>query len=355
LVVLAAVSWPLLGVLEFIFGKSFLSGFLPNPTELTSAPPSFSLPASPGRPVEATQDTRGPDPPTDEVEQFVKRVSERQLSEVSPLATALSAVPNPTERNRCKAIFLWIATNIRYDGSALQQTNPAEVMANRTAVCAGYAELFSELSRALNVECEIVTGQAKSNANDTEEHAWNAVRIDGAWLLVDTTWAAGYYESGPETFVNSLPYFLAPPEEFIYTHFPTHSQLQFLPGKEWTKTDFHTAPWVAPEFFKSGLSFGSHPKGAISEESPLRLWFGLSNSNSGVRLSAEFRASGKSVTGGAPEDILLQNGKTPGKHSWDMEIRVPDSLPSNTFLFIFASESRLNQGLFRPVASYRIF
>jgi hypothetical protein len=271
---------------------------------------------------------------------------------VAQLSTALSAVPNPNESNRCKAIFLWIATNIRYDGSATQQTDPSEVLTSRTAVCAGYAELFSELCVALDIECEIVTGLAKSSDIEAGNHAWNAVRIGDTWHLTDVTWAANYHASGSG---RPLPYFLNPPEEFIYTHFPTHSKLQFLPGKEWTRAEFDNAAWVNPDFFERGLSFGSHSLGVIPKQSPLRMWFGLSGGKSGVRLSAELRVSGAAIPGGTSAEILIQNGKVPGDQRWEMELRIPEKLPPNTQLFIFASADRLNQGMLSPVASYKIF
>jgi transglutaminase/protease-like cytokinesis protein 3 len=60
-------------------------------------------------------------------------------------------------------------------------------------------------------------------------HAWNAVRIEGQWRLLDSTWGAGYLSPAGE-FVRAFNahYFLTPPELFIYDHLPEDPQWQLL-------------------------------------------------------------------------------------------------------------------------------
>lgn len=56
-----------------------------------------------------------------------------------------------------------------------------------TAVCNGYAQAFTAMAEAAGLEAVMVTGS--DSAGDTGgNHAWNKVRIDGRWLLVDVTW-----------------------------------------------------------------------------------------------------------------------------------------------------------------------
>lgn len=51
------------------------------------------------------------------------------------------------------------------------------------AVCEGYARSFQLLLNGLGIECVGITG-----ASEGQLHLWNAVRINGSWCGVDTTW-----------------------------------------------------------------------------------------------------------------------------------------------------------------------
>ena len=66
-------------------------------------------------------------------------------------------------------------------------------------VCESYAKAFLYLCNLNGVECLIVDGKAKEN---NEDHAWNYIRIDDEWYLVDVTFddsgnvADAYYNFG---------------------------------------------------------------------------------------------------------------------------------------------------------------
>ncbi len=55
-----------------------------------------------------------------------------------------------------------------------------------TSVCAGYADAFLTMCKACGIECNKISGPTKLDG--TGSHAWNMVKIDGDWYLVDTTW-----------------------------------------------------------------------------------------------------------------------------------------------------------------------
>mgnify|MGYP006299736615 CR=1 len=64
-------------------------------------------------------------------------------------------------------------------------------------------------------------GSSAGGAGGEENHAWNAVRIEGAWYLVDVTWDSGSLSSSG----NFIPeydtsYLFISPRPLIYTHFP---------------------------------------------------------------------------------------------------------------------------------------
>ena len=53
--------------------------------------------------------------------------------------------------------------------------------ANRSCVCQGFAHAFKLLMDKLGVDCRVISSL---------EHDWNAVKIDGSWFVLDTTWDA---------------------------------------------------------------------------------------------------------------------------------------------------------------------
>ena len=54
------------------------------------------------------------------------------------------------------------------------------------SVCAGYAYAFNMLCSACGLESSIVSGPTLPNGKGA--HAWNMIKLDGEWYLVDTTW-----------------------------------------------------------------------------------------------------------------------------------------------------------------------
>ena len=144
------------------------------------------------------------------------------------------------ERHTARALFRWIAHNITYNTSALgqiwdsnrsaQETAEA-VLQRRTAVCAGYSELFLSLAQSAGLTAEKISGNVKgpgykagSLASGDDTHAWNAVLLEGKWQLIDCTWGAGHMTStvGGPRYARGFNdyYFLPPPGEMIYSHFP---------------------------------------------------------------------------------------------------------------------------------------
>ena len=54
-------------------------------------------------------------------------------------------------------------------------------------VCAGYAKSFKILCGEFGIKCAIISGTGVSDSG-SENHAWNAVELDGKWYAVDCTW-----------------------------------------------------------------------------------------------------------------------------------------------------------------------
>jgi len=117
------------------------------------------------------------------------------------------------------------------------------VLAARTGVCLGYANLYHALAARMGLESHVVLGHARAGAGDRGEgHAWNAVRLAGKDYLLDATWGSGYLDSGSGRFVSRLDmaWWCRAPAEMIKTHLPDQARWQLLP-KQVTRAQFNSS------------------------------------------------------------------------------------------------------------------
>jgi transglutaminase/protease-like cytokinesis protein 3 len=145
-----------------------------------------------------------------------------------------------SEVERVRALWAWEATHVAYDYRSyavgdIPRLNAEEVFIRRKGVCIDYSVLFERLAWLAGIPARTVTGKAtgypKSILLEDTLHAWNAVRIEGAWYLLDVTWSAGqldeefkFHATAPDT-----TYFLADPALFVRSHFPDDPVWQLLP------------------------------------------------------------------------------------------------------------------------------
>ncbi len=93
------------------------------------------------------------------------------------------------------AVHDWIIRWGEYDSNTLthdpnftpspDNDNPYGFLTYGRGICLGYTTTFQLFMDLLGIECITVHGTAYSA---TEEHAWNMVKLDGAWYCVDCTW-----------------------------------------------------------------------------------------------------------------------------------------------------------------------
>jgi hypothetical protein len=186
------------------------------------------------------------------------------------------------DRERARAVFTWIATNITYDLSCLKDPPSAtSVLKERRAVCAGYAALFRALADAAGLQAVIIRGEAKGLAPGAARssdglfyHDWNAVKMDGRWMLVDCSWGAGRLnERGRFVARFDDHYFLAPPEMLVYDHLPQEAKWQLL-EHPLSRQEFLRQAEVHPDFFDYDLRLVSHPQGYIEAVGPVTITIG---------------------------------------------------------------------------------
>ena len=186
------------------------------------------------------------------------------------------------ERERARAAFTWIAHNVSYDGRLRNKPADAKtVLAQRRAACYGYAVLFEALVEAMGLEAKTVAGHGKGQGYEpghgmesAQNHAWNAVKIGGTWALVDCAWGAGHMDEQGR-FVRRFTdhYFLTPPEEFVYDHFPDDARWQLL-ASPISQTEYLNRVHVKPVFFERGLRLVSYDRAGIRADSSLQVTVG---------------------------------------------------------------------------------
>ncbi len=183
--------------------------------------------------------------------------------------------PAKNEREKARAIFRWICQNIDYDlGSyftgRLGSTKSEDVLKSRSSVCSGYSDLFSALAGEAGLEAVEIRGYGKGYSYRPGQrfagpfnHAWNAVKINGSWFLMDPTWGAGYLgQDGKYHRWFDDHCFMTPPDQFIYDHLPEQESWQLL-DRPLSQAQFEDLVYVESDLFNLGLKVIER-KGSIS-------------------------------------------------------------------------------------------
>lgn len=179
------------------------------------------------------------------------------------------AEKNIKEKKELALFFYhWIGANITYDyelSSRLKDNSISNkefwnnqdelvVYESKKAVCAGYAKLYKWFLDWVEIETVVISGHIRDTRNhyielekdDNFSHAWNAIKIEGKWMLVDTTWGNSNDPSQSEYYFNINPKWL------IITHFPKNKKWQLL-EKQLTLEEFNKSKYVKPIWFYLGF------------------------------------------------------------------------------------------------------
>lgn len=143
------------------------------------------------------------------------------------------------EKDRLRAAYKWVTTNIRYDKDSMYVFNwgadPGKkisaALRRRKGVCENFAALFTDIVQHCGYRSYTVNGYTKQNGMiDKYGHTWCAVFTNRQWLFCDPTWDAG--------FVKQANYFLVSPADFIESHMPFDPIWQFIDPPV-TTTEFY--------------------------------------------------------------------------------------------------------------------
>ncbi len=211
-----------------------------------------------------------------------------------------------SDYDRARAIYCWMAHNMKYDFNALLNPPKTQSFSYRTeaekqrkiqqindkmlqnaftsqkAVCEGFTLLYQHLVELMGLKCEIIRGDSKTRLADigrkstTSNHAWNMVLIDKKWRLVDVTWGQGYYDSSKGRMINDYTpiYFDTDPDYFFAKHFPDSGT--FL-GERLSKNEFLNGPLIYNKTIERDYRVQAPESGIIEAKKGDRITFSIKN------------------------------------------------------------------------------
>jgi hypothetical protein len=187
-------------------------------------------------------------------------------SSVPALAAYLTSTAK-TDADKAWVIFRWITDRVSYDLDAYLAGNvrdpnvtAEQVLAKRSSICDGYAVLYRELARHAGLDATKLSGYAKAygvppnTAFEAENHAWNLVKINGAWRIVDPTWGAGYVNGDKYKKKLDPLYFFAESQQIKFTHWSQDAGWRGVAVAGISKAEFESMAQVDPGLFHAGVS-----------------------------------------------------------------------------------------------------
>lgn len=211
-----------------------------------------------------------------------------------------------SEHDKARAIYTWIALNIKYDYASflkpqrtqgfsysteaekqrkIKQINDKLIQKtfdSQKAVCEGFTALYQHLAGLVGLKSEIIRGDSKTRLadigrkNTSSNHAWNTVLIDKKWCLIDVTWGQGYYDSSKGRMVNDFDpiYFDTDPDYFFAKHFPDSGS--YL-GNRLSKEEFLNGPLIYNKTIQGDYKIKSPDSGIIEAKQGDKMTFEIKN------------------------------------------------------------------------------
>ncbi len=205
-------------------------------------------------------------------------------------------LPFDDEESKARSIFTWIAENLKYDNKRLAEFRETgkrtktkytfrneeeklqaeremfdgfieKALKEKKGVCQEFALLYEAMCREVGLEAAFIVGFGRFSNNNigkvhkASNHAWNAVKIDDQWTLLDVTWSTGMGEE--KDYGNG--FFMVDPSSFILSHYPDDAKWQLL-ETNFTKKEFANAPFPYYSFIKHNGELLKPLNGKVSKD-----------------------------------------------------------------------------------------
>lgn len=173
---------------------------------------------------------------------------------------------------RASALYRWLTETIRYDVAEWEHIvgggddyshdhDPLSVLQRGTTVCIGYSWLFNALAQSVGLQANYLIGDVRGYRGTADDavisafkHAWNGVRVEGEWLLLDATWGARQTDETDDAYAaRNAYYFATPANQMIFDHLPESPDWQLLADPVPDEAAFRALPNLKPAFFRDGL------------------------------------------------------------------------------------------------------
>ncbi len=220
--------------------------------------------------------------------------------------------------SKARAAFRWLTYNIRYDleeyyepkkvisfryGTeeerlqklqAIKDKIVDEAFLTKMGVCEEYAQSFKKVADLLGIESQVIKGYVRNSAQEigrvpnTTNHAWNSVKIDNRWILLDATWAAGYLFNGKWQKDFNEYFFAIEPKKIGRTHFPDDKKWQIVLNQN-SLIDFYNQPIYSQGLLRTNLEVLSPKKGNIQVSRSKKVVLKIRNLTASNRLFYNYR------------------------------------------------------------------
>lgn len=194
--------------------------------------------------------------------------------------------------SKVRAAFRWLTYNIRYDLEEYYQPKKViefrfsteqerleklqtikdkivrEAFLTKMGVCEEYAQSFKKIADLLGIEAEVIKGYVRSTSNDigriprTTNHAWNAVKLDNKWIILDATWAAGYLYNGRWIKDFNEYFFDVDKKKIAKTHYPDSRKWKLLLNHG-SLENFYNQPIYSHELLKKDIEVVFPTEGSV--------------------------------------------------------------------------------------------
>jgi hypothetical protein len=155
------------------------------------------------------------------------------------------------DAERVRSIAVYLMNNFKYDHRIIKgikgDYNARTLLKKKSIVCRHYAYLFKFLCNEIGLECEVVTGYVPNGYIPNSAwikrsfrwatHAWNAVKVNGKWELVDLTWADAAHTDTENPAMKRRKatvkivderYYMPDPKDLLRDHLPVNPMWQLV-------------------------------------------------------------------------------------------------------------------------------